>query len=341
MRLDELGIWFPAVKVGTGVDVFTEQLCAGLNGIGIRAEVSWLPARAEYLPWSVNVPQAPSWASAVHVNTWLHRRFVPPHLPLVATMHLCVHDPAYAPYKSGAQALYHRYWVRPAEAWILERACKVVAVSEYTAERTRREFGAQNIQTIINGVPIPASDVLLRKRRLRKPFRLLYVGNWSSRKGVDMLGPIMHQLGNEFELRYTADAHGAHQRAQLPANCVCIGRLSQQQVSRAYQEADALLFPSRLEGLPLSVLEAMAAGLPAIVSDQSSLPEVVTNGIDGYVCPGDDVPAFVAAARHMSSDESALANLSAAARRTAQDRFPVTAMVSAYASLYHDVIARR
>ena len=102
---DELGVWFPAVQVGTGADVFTEQLCAGLNRIGIRAEVSWLPARAEYMPWSVAVPRAPAWARMVHVNTWLHRRFVPAHLPVVATMHLCVHDPALAPYKTRAQAL--------------------------------------------------------------------------------------------------------------------------------------------------------------------------------------------------------------------------------------------
>ena len=41
-------IWFPAVRTGTGTDVFTERLVAGLIARGIRAEITWLPLRAEY-----------------------------------------------------------------------------------------------------------------------------------------------------------------------------------------------------------------------------------------------------------------------------------------------------
>ncbi|MCQ4974462.1 hypothetical protein NE662_09525, partial [Bifidobacterium pseudocatenulatum] len=62
-------IWFPAIRTGTGTDVFTQRLVEGLVAIGIRAEITWLPLRAEYLPWTVAVPQPPNWATIVHVNT--------------------------------------------------------------------------------------------------------------------------------------------------------------------------------------------------------------------------------------------------------------------------------
>lgn len=53
MSENPLAVWFPAVRSYSGADVFTERLCAGLNARGIRAEISWLPLRAEYAPWSV------------------------------------------------------------------------------------------------------------------------------------------------------------------------------------------------------------------------------------------------------------------------------------------------
>ena len=46
----EPAVWFPAVRAGTGTDVFTERLVEGLNKRGIRAEITWLPLRAEYAP---------------------------------------------------------------------------------------------------------------------------------------------------------------------------------------------------------------------------------------------------------------------------------------------------
>ncbi|HLO94362.1 MAG TPA: glycosyltransferase family 4 protein, partial [Burkholderiaceae bacterium] len=234
-------VWFPAIRTGTGSDVFTIRLCEGLNARGIRSEITWLPHRAEYLPWTVAAPVPPAWATLVHLNTWVHRRFIPTGLPLVATMHLCVHDPALRPYKSLAQRLYHRFWVRPMERHLLRRVRQLVAVSHYTAARTQDCLGVPAPLVIPNGVPLSpdwADPVRFLQRPAGQPFRLLYVGNWSRRKGVDLLAPLMQALGPGFELDYTADAHGAHQGASLPAHCRCIGRLGPDALQDAYRRAD-------------------------------------------------------------------------------------------------------
>src|SRR5690606_2448467 len=90
-------VWLPAILAGTGADVFTMRLCDGLNARGLRAEITWLPRRAEYLPWTVQVPRPPEWANVAHVNSWLPQRFWPKGLPSVVTVHHLVHDPAYKP----------------------------------------------------------------------------------------------------------------------------------------------------------------------------------------------------------------------------------------------------
>ena len=320
------------MRVGTGVDVFTERLCTGLNAGGIRAEIAWLPRRAEFLPWTVPAPPVPAWVNIVHVNAWLHRRFIPEDLPVVATMHHCVHDPGMRPYKSAAQALYHRHMVWPLERWVLHYADAVTAVSEYTARQVREQFGIEPIRVIPNGLPTPEQATMERNERPHAPFRLLYVGSWTRRKGVDLLGPILERLGTDFELRYTAPPD---LRVRLPGNCRSLGRPDRRQLQRAYSEVDALLFPTRLEGFGQVALEAMAAGLPVIATAGSALPEVVVDGVTGILCPQDAIAAFADAARRLAGNPQLWQSMSSAALvRARQPLFSIDSMVASYAEVY-------
>ncbi|BCX80688.1 alpha-maltose-1-phosphate synthase [Methylomarinovum caldicuralii] len=331
--MDAPAVWFPAVRAGSGADVFTERLCAGLNARGLRAAITWLPHRAEYAPWSVPVPKPPAWANIVHVNSWLHPRFLPQGLPIVSTLHACVHDDALNRYKSRLQSLYHRYWIRPIEAATLRRATRVVAVSRYTAGMAEKAFDVSGIRVIYNGIDCSRFTPIERDHP-QHPFRLLYVGNWSRRKGVDLLAPIMEALGDGFELAYTADREGAHERYALPPNCRNLGRLSGESLVTAYQQADALLFPSRLEGFGLVAAEAMACGLPVIAANTSSLPEVVEHEQTGLLCPADAIDAFVQAARTLATDIARWRMMRQAARQRVINLFDASQQVDKYIELY-------
>jgi glycosyltransferase involved in cell wall biosynthesis len=332
--MTEPAVWFPAIRCGSGADVFTERLCRALNDQGIRAEITWLPHRAEYAPWSVPVPKPPAWANVVHINSWLPPRFVPAGIPVVATVHSSVHDPALLPYKSRLQALYHKHWIHPIEAANLKRADCVIAVSHYTAAQVETSFGVHDIQVIHNGIDCHMFTPSTRNAPNR-PFRLLYVGNWSARKGVDLLAPIMERLGDDFILQYTADRNGAHRCFRLPSNSVCLGRLTGKSLVRAYQEADALLFPSRLEGLPLVPLEAMACGLPVIACKTSSLPEVVEDKVTGFLCIPNKTEDFVDACQHLRTDQDFWRRMRQIARIKAFSSFNESTFVMRYLQLYH------
>lgn len=286
-------VWLPTIRAGTGADVYTRRLRDGLVARGIRAEIAWLPHRAEYLPWTVPVPQPPDWANVAHVNSWLPRRFWPRGLPVVATVHHLVHDPAYRLFRSPAQAAYHGLLIRPRELRAIREADAVTTVSDYVRRTVVAFSGREDIAMIHNWIDADAfSPGTATAARTAGPFRLFMVGSRTRRKGVDLLPAFVAALDPGFELRYA----GGPTDPQSPIPCVVeLGRISQADLVREYRACDAVVSLSRYEGFGYTALEAMACGKPFLGFRTSALPEVV--GEDGGVLvPIDDVQALAAAA---------------------------------------------
>lgn len=340
MNNTQPAIWFPTVRTGTGTDVFTERLVAGLNERGIRAEITWLPLRAEYAPWTVAIPKPPEWATIAHVNTWLHSRFLPKNIPVVATLHHSIHDPALLPYKGWLRATYHRWWIAPNERRVMRRATKVTAVSQFVADMARKTLCDVPMQVIYNGIDTDRFRPGSRVRQPSEPFRLLYVGSWMARKGVDLLAPIMRELGEGFELHYTGGLVAEKDKPGMPENMHDLGRLSGDQVIAATQNADAFLFPSRSEGLPLVAIEAMGCGLPVVAMCGTAIEDVLEHGISGLLSARDDVLAFAEAARSLVNSPDLARRMSVAAREAAVNRFSEAAMLDAYCATYEALFAR-
>jgi len=334
-------VWFPTVRTNTGTDVFTERLVAGLRAQGLRAEVHWLPLRAEYAPWTVTAPKAPAWANVCHVNTWLHARFLPEELPVVATVHHSVHDPGFRPYKSRKQAIYHRCWIAPNERRVIRQSDAVVAVSHFVADMSHKVLAGASYKVIHNSIDTKIfcpDESRLQSRR--KPFRLLYAGNWIRRKGVDLLAPIMRRLGEGFELYYTGGEAAARDKPEMPNNMIDLGRLNGDlAVAKAMRDSDAFLFPSRSEGFGLVAAEAMACGLPVVAMNSSALPEVVKHNETGFLCNRDDVRDFVEKIKLLANDKALYEQMCTTARSFVLEHFSFEKMLSSYTELYYSLNA--
>lgn len=334
-------VWFPTVRTDTGTDVFTERLVSGLQARGLRAEIRWLPLRAEYAPWTVPVPAPPAWATACHISTWLHPRLIPPHLPLVATLHHSIHDPVLLPYKGWLRASYHRLWIAAIERQVLQRADRVIAVSQFAADIARRTLRDVPMDVIYNGIDTTQFRPGKRDRLPREPFRLLFVGSWMARKGVDLLAPIMRELGDGFELHYTGGPSAEKDKPGMPTNMRDIGRLSGEAVVAAMQNADAFLFPSRSEGFGLVAAEAMACGLPVIAMEGTSVEEIISNRGTGLLCAREDIHAFANAALEMAASRSLHLGYRARAREEIVARFDISQMVDAHIRTYQNLMERK
>ena len=204
------------------------------------------PHACQYAPGLLRLTKAPKGTEAVLTNSWNGFAFHRKGLRSVCVEHLFVLDPELDPYKSFAQSTFHKFMVGRFIARSYRSADRVVAVSAYTAGQIRSRFPDVAAEVNLNGVDVdrfaPSAEA-----REDGPFRLLFAGNATIRKGADLLAPIMEQLGEQFELRLTASA------SDLPAlagrnNVHFLGRLSPQEMERELRYCDALLAPTRMEG---------------------------------------------------------------------------------------------
>jgi glycosyltransferase involved in cell wall biosynthesis len=97
---------------------------------------------------------------------------------------------------------------------------------------------------------------------------------------------------------------------------------------------DVFTMPSLSEGLPLSLLEAMGSGLPAVVTGVGGMPEVVRDGETGFVVPPGDVGVLADRISFVLEDPSRAATMGAAARDLVIARFGLERMVAEYRDVY-------
>jgi glycosyltransferase involved in cell wall biosynthesis len=95
--------------------------------------------------------------------------------------------------------------------------------------------------------------------------------------------------------------------------------------------------PSGSETFGLAALEAMSCGVPAVASNIGGLPELIEDGISGYLCPVNDVDAFTDRIRSILANEGTLTSMSAAARRRAE-HFDSDRVIPVYEDYYRAVI---
>jgi starch synthase len=325
-------IWLPYIRGGSGVDVYTNLLAQGLRAQGAEAITQALPHALQYAPHLLRALRPPQGTKVIVTNCWNGFAFRRTGAKLVVIEHHCIFDPAYTPYRSRAQGIFHDLLVHRFEQASFDHADLVIAVSRYTANATAKAFPGVTPLTILNGIDTDFFCPGDRRRRTSgEIFRLLFVGNLTERKGADLLAPIMRELGSGFELHYTGGLRTKHVKPPTP-NMHATGRLSNEALRQAYRDADALLFPTRLEGFGYAAAEAMSCGTPVIASNASAIPEVVDHGVTGLLCPVDDVQAFIKAAKTLKQDEALHNLMGTQARNSAAQRFRLAAMSEAYAS---------
>ncbi|HSP34199.1 MAG TPA: N-acetyl-alpha-D-glucosaminyl L-malate synthase BshA, partial [Thermoanaerobaculia bacterium] len=103
--------------------------------------------------------------------------------------------------------------------------------------------------------------------------------------------------------------------------------------------SDLFLLPSDAESFGMAALEAMAAEVPVIATNAGGMPEVVDDGINGYLLPVGDVDGMAARAIEILSDDDIGRRMGAAGREAAVEKFDVNRIVPQYREFYEKVIA--
>lgn len=108
-----------------------------------------------------------------------------------------------------------------------------------------------------------------------------------------------------------------------------------------FRSIQLFVMSSCWEGVPVSLLEAMARGLPIVATRAGGIPEVIRDGVDGLLCPIEDPEALARAIATMIENEDLRHDCAVSARRRVVERYGVDQAASRWERLYGDLLARR
>ncbi len=222
-------------------------------------------------------------------------------------------------------------------------ADKIVAVSEGIKANLVEEFNIPPHKTEVLYNPIDLGRISeLSKVSVEHVFFkervpvLLSVGRLVPQKGFDILLKAFRKVLEEMDARLIilGGGQGKEPLLRLAGDLAITGKVSfagfQENPYKFMSKADIFVLPSRYEGLPMVILEAMACGAPVVSSDCKSGPrEILQDGRHGVLVPVEDVDALSAAISRLLRDKTLRKSFSATAKERAKD-FAAGKIVSRY-----------
>jgi len=237
--------------------------------------------------------------------------------------------PGFRPYDFG---IYH-HLMSPLIRHVWKYANHVIANSHGLKILASNFYPSIHVDIIPNGVQ---ADLYQPVRPSGKG-RLLFAGRLTHQKALDVL---LHALATissmNWHLTVAGDGPkreewealtntlGLHDRVEF------IGWVTDEQLRQEYMQADIFVLPSRHEGMPNVVLEAMASGLPVIATGIAGSEELVVDGKTGYLVPVDDPRALAETLKLLLTDPKLANTMGLAGRERVQAFYTWEAVTDAY-----------
>ena len=335
-KMKGLNIWFPAISAGSGSDVYTSRLAYALTRRGINASITWFPHYYEFFPHLLRSVPPPANTDIIHGSSWSGFAFKRKNLSLVITEHNSVFDDTFTQFLSPAQCLYHNALIKTYVRKTYKAAEAICAVSYYTSKQVDKFTPHNNIVTIQNWYTPPRLDTSFPEKAKDK-FYILYVGNQSKRKGTELLPRLAALLATDnIEILCVAGLRG-NRRASGRGNIHFLPSMSAQELARYYMQADVLISTSRYEGFGYTILEALTHGTPVVCFNNSALPELVTDGHNGFMVKTDDISAMARRIKRLKNEPDLRQKLAAGALKSAA-RYSEARLVGKYIDLYRSLV---
>lgn len=247
-------------------------------------------------------------------------------------------------------AVFHDRLPGPLRAVVratLSHAAVVVALGDRWAHRLAAIAPAARLETIPNAVRIPEHSSRTRDGGAH----VVFLGEIGERKGAFTLLETWAQLAAKPEVlgaaRLTVAGDREVDRARrriaelgIADSAQVRSWLSAADVAELLDSADVFVLPSRSEGQPMAVLEAMAHGLCVVASDVGGIPEMIDDGRSGLLVAPDDVDALASALCRVLVDPALRRTLGEAALARVRAEFDLDVVWRRFDALYREVGAR-
>jgi glycosyltransferase involved in cell wall biosynthesis len=206
----------------------------------------------------------------------------------------------------------------------------VLAHSQQTANEIQRDYLADSVRVLPNttgGVEVERVEIAATAAGEEY---LLFVGRLRIRKGVEILLEALARLRSRFPELHLVVAGDGEQGPSLERSAAALevadrvrflGRRSAGEVRELLAGARALVVPSIYEGMPLVILEAMEASVPVIASRVSGIPEVVEDGVTGWLVSAENIDELAGAVEEAWRDPEESSRRGAAGRQRLERDF--------------------
>lgn len=228
------------------------------------------------------------------------------------------------------------------EAFAVRRTDGVICISEYTRMLVKGEAR----QTWL--VPNPVDVAFFEVPRATQPQHFLVAGTICSHKNQNHLIQSLDPLATEGGLRvhfvgdYAKDAHYPQEFFKLISSrpwCSFSGFANRARMKELLSETTALLLPSLEDNCPMVVLEAAAAGVPAIGSSIGGIPGLIDDGATGFLVPANDGRAWHEAVRRLVRHPEAAKSMGEAAKKKMLQHFSPANIARRHLEIYREVLS--
>jgi len=241
---------------------------------------------------------------------------------------------------------------RETVAFCIDQSDAVTAVSASLRDDTRRQMPVKSdIEVIPNFLDCSfhrrTPDPVLRKRYCSPEEKLvIHISNLRPVKQVDAVVRIFARIKEQVPSRLLIVGEGPElgkaeqliKELGVTAHVELVGE--SQDVTALLSISDLFLLPSLQESFGLSALEAMACGVPVVASNVGGIPEVVTDGVTGYLHPPAYVAQMAASAIKILAEPALHFLMAEEGVRLATERFSASRIVPQYEALYERALAR-
>ncbi len=242
-------------------------------------------------------------------------------------------------------------WLTSTRRRLLTRVClaaadQVVAVSNGVGTLLSKSLGPDRVLVLDNGVDVASYGP---PGPPNEPLRILYAGVLTPRKGlIDLFraSELLLRRGIRHEVIVAGGAPDEGPEAEAAVRSAAtdavrfLGPQPHESMPAVYQSADVFCLPSWWEAMPLSLLEAMATGLPVVATTVGDIPRVVESDVSGHLVPPRNPDALADALAPLLQDPSLRSTMGAAGRRRVEAGLTLQHTMDAVADLYAAVLAR-
>jgi glycosyltransferase involved in cell wall biosynthesis len=282
-----------------------------------------------------------SWGASFRRKAWVIRIATRLGQPVVLHIHGSRFDSWYRERSERGRRSVRRLFDRCSAVIALSESWKEF-LSSITASTVTVVHNAVDADEFAKKRPDPAGGdlrlLLLGGVGLRRKgaFDLLEVcERLVKRDGMASLRLVVAGYGELDEARDFVKTHGLEDNVEVP------GWILLDDKARLLRESDVFVLPSYDEGLPIAMLEAMAAGLPVVVSPVGGIPEVVRDGENGLLVPAGDKQALYAALRRLADDPDLRRKLADRGRATIRESFDIRVAAERIKTIYREVLEAR